>query len=79
MNNFFSGNVDALTNIERGLEKIEEIRSDRFQLKKQILQERRKFMDLQNAYLDLKKEMKEREEEQLKILQQADKMVSLEA
>ena len=36
-------------------------------------------MDLQNAYLDLKKEMKEREEEQLKILQQADKMVSLEA
>jgi hypothetical protein len=63
LNNFYDGNQDSMQNIEHGLKRIDELRGEKFALKKAVLIERKRYMDLQDQYLELKRSMKVREEE----------------
>lgn len=42
LNNFYQGNPDTLDSIQKGLQTIDDMRNERFQLKKSVLFERKK-------------------------------------
>lgn len=46
LNNFYDGNQDSMQNIEHGLKRIDELRGEKFALKKAVLIERKRYMDL---------------------------------
>ena len=47
-----------MTKIQYGLEKIDKLRLENFNLKKQIAYDKKKYLDLKNAYLELKLQAK---------------------
>ena len=46
LNNFYQGNPQQLDSIQKGLQSIDTLRQDKFQLKKQILIEKKKYITL---------------------------------
>ena len=55
LNNFYEGKPNSLYSIQEGLMKMDELREENFQLKKALLQERKRYMDLQAQFLDYKR------------------------
>jgi hypothetical protein len=47
-------NEDVLTNISKGMKVIDKLRLDNFNLKKQIAYDKKKYIDLKNAFLELR-------------------------
>jgi hypothetical protein len=52
-NNFYAGNPSAIDAVQKGLATIDDQRNQIFQLKKSILFEKKKYMDLQQGYLQI--------------------------
>lgn len=56
-------NENILTRINKGLETIDRLRQENFNLKKQIAFDKKKQVDLRQAYMDLKTQMRQNEED----------------
>jgi len=50
-----------VTKINNGLQVIDKLRLENFNLKKQIAYDKKKYIDLKNAFLELRASMKEHE------------------